>query len=298
MQPSPLTIAIPYHENPHYLRQALASVAAQSQLPQALILIDNSPDASGLGLLDTMPCATRYIRAEPKLGLAHYFNLCFEQSQSAWCSILHADDRLLPDYVETMTQAMAQQPQAVALFCKTQAIDRHGRRSFSPRDWAKQFLWPRGHAVVAGEEGVAALLRGNFIMCPTLCYNLAALNGRRFDTHWRFMLDLEFYTRLLLEGEHMVGVGRTLYACRRHPAATTAIHERNFAMFEEGVRCIRTLSARARAHGWHRAARAGQHMVLYHLYVLYRVLLNVRPRTIGSSLKFLLGYWQSLKPDV
>ncbi|MBY0408375.1 MAG: hypothetical protein K2Q01_11855, partial [Rickettsiales bacterium] len=143
---------------------------------------------------------------------------------------------------------------------------------------------------VHGEAGLAALLRANFIMCPTVCYHLPVLQNRRFDPAWHVMLDLDLYGRLLLDGETLTGIRQTLYACRRHPQAATTLHEKNFVMFEEGTRCIQRLADKAAALGWRRAAETGTRKRIYHLYVALRVLRNLRPGNIKASCQFTRRY--------
>ncbi|MBY0406598.1 MAG: glycosyltransferase, partial [Rickettsiales bacterium] len=76
MPASPISVAIPYHQNPAYLREALESVKQQTLLPACLILIDNSETDDAVPLLKDFPCEVRHLRTAPYLGLAAYFNQC------------------------------------------------------------------------------------------------------------------------------------------------------------------------------------------------------------------------------
>jgi len=287
-----ITIAIPYHKNPAYLQVALDSVAKQTLLPAEVIVIDNSIEGDAKTLMQHSILEIQYVRAAPDLGLAAYFNQCLDMAKTPWCVILHWDDIILPDYIESMSEAIARHPEAAGIFCKTCAIDIDGRPSFSFKDWGKQFFWPAGHAEMKlhGENSLAALLRANFIMCPTMCYNLPLLQNRRFSPRWDMLLDLDFYGHLLLEGQTLIGIPKVMYACRRHPSAASSIHEKNFSMFSEGVRCIDALANEAAGKGWHKAAGVGKRKIIYHLYVAFRTLCNLRPDNIRESLRFVHRY--------
>lgn len=289
---SQITVAIPYHDNPAYLAQAIDSVARQTLAPFELIILDNSPRADAAALLTGLPFKTRHIICPPNLGLASYFNQCLDASQTPFCTILHYDDVLTPDYIETMSDALARHPDACGIICKTYAIDANGKQSFSFKDWGKSFFWPQRSAEVRihGQDSMQALLRANFIMCPTLCFNLPVLSGMRFDPAWHFMLDLDFFGRLLLQGQSLIGLQKVMYGCRRHPTATTTINEKNFRMLTEGPRCIQSLSDKASHHGWHKAAKTGRHKIVYHGYVAFRVLRNLRPDNIKESCNFIFRY--------
>ena len=65
-------------------------------------------------------------------------------------------------------------------------------------------------------------MHGDFIMCPTVCYRRSRLPAERFRAEWRQVLDLDFFTRILLAGGTMVGLPTSAYAYRRHAENATA----------------------------------------------------------------------------
>ena len=46
-------------------------------------------------------------------------------------------------------------------------------------------------------RGVRALLKGDFIMAPTLCFRMSRLGGERFREGLKFVLDIQLTTNLL-----------------------------------------------------------------------------------------------------
>ena len=77
--------------------------------------------------------------------------------------------------------------------------------------------------VLKGSEALRVVMAGNFIMCPTLCLQKSVVGDRRFSNEWRQVQDLEFTSRLLMDGEELVGARETAYAYRRHPENATAV---------------------------------------------------------------------------
>src|SRR5262249_10499692 len=153
------------------------------------------------------------------------WNRCFDLADTDLVNLLHNDDELLPNYVEEMLKAGRDYPDAAAFFCQARIIDGSGREVFSVVDSAKRWFRPRGDGplVLRGPSAVLALARGNFIMCPTVCYRMSRIADERFDPGWKFVLDLEFFTRILLAGETIVGLPTVAFAYRRHDENATAI---------------------------------------------------------------------------
>ena len=289
---TPITIAIPYHKNLAYLQATLKSIEQQTVLPVETIIIDNSIDGDAITIVEAISINIRYIRAIPNLGLAAYFNQCLDASTTPWCTIVHSDDLLLPNYIEVMSESISRNVNAAGIFTKTQAINQDGHKCSSLKDWGKQYFWPAGDSevIVHGEQALATVLRVNYIMCPTICYNLKVLANRRFDPIWKLSLDLEFHGRLLLDGEQLIGINKALYACRRHPEATTSLHQRDFSMFIEGRDCIDSLAHKATEQGWTNAWSAGRKKIIYHLFVIYNVLIGLRFNNMRTSIVFLFNY--------
>ncbi|HEV3344895.1 MAG TPA: glycosyltransferase family A protein, partial [Pirellulales bacterium] len=204
-----ITLAIPYYSNLEYLRKAIESVLRQTDDSWKLLVSDDGEHGAEaerlvLGFHDGRMA---YHGNQRRLGMAGNWNRCLDLADTDLVTLLHADDELLPDYTATMCKEAERRPEACALFCGAEVIGEGGERRFSLPELVKKALRPgRGRRIeLAGREGVKALLRGNFIMCPTLCYRQRLLGERRFSDRWQMVQDLDFTTRLLLEGETLVG---------------------------------------------------------------------------------------------
>ena len=294
-----LAIAVPFHAGLEYLAEALASARAQTDPAWSLLVVDDSGRESGAralveGLGDER---VRYLANPVNLGMVACWNRCLDLAggeSSELVTLLHADDRLLPDYVACVKRLAAAHPRAAALFTASVTIDAAGRRRFSLQDDIKRLLVPRGgpEVVLAGESGLRALMRGNFVVCPTLAWRRAVLAGRRFEPRWRQVQDLELLARLLCEGESLAGGRTPAYAYRRHAANATARQTESLLRFEEEFRIFDQIAELARARGWVGAERTSRRKLILRLHLGWRVvaeLARLRAAAAGRYLRFLLA---------
>jgi glycosyltransferase involved in cell wall biosynthesis len=294
--PAPLALAIPYYSGLDYLDEALASVRAQQDPDWTLLVVDDSPDKRGVReRVEALGDARVQYRANSgTLGMVACWNRCLETAEGELVTLLHADDRLLPGYVGAMKRLAATHPEAVALFCAAETIDAAGERRFSLQDDIKRLFIPRGNddVVLRGQGGLRALLRGNFIVCPTLCWRRARLGEQRFDPRWRQVQDLELLARLLCVGETFSGSRAAHYAYRRHEANTTARQTESLLRFEEEYALFDGIAARAQSLGWDRAAHIARRKVILRLHLAWRIavdLAHLRCRAAGRGLRFLFS---------
>lgn len=290
-----ITFAVPFYRGADYLERAVRSALAQTTSDWRLVVSDDSPDGGAAAVVERVGDArVRYHRNAHTLGMAGNWNRGLELADTPLVTLLHADDELLPNYAAVMTAAAAAHPDAAALYCRARVVGPDGAPVFSLADRVKDFIAPRtaGPTHLAGAAGIAALLRGNFIMCPTVCYRTAALRGRRFDARWRFVLDLDFFTRLLADGDAIVGVPDTAYAYRRHAGNATAEYTETLLRFEEEAELYDRLAAeaRGRGRGWEAVTRVGRGKRILRLHLLYRIAADVarlRPGPAARKARYL-----------
>jgi glycosyltransferase involved in cell wall biosynthesis len=271
-----ISIAIPFYRRLDYLEIAVESVLAQERSQWRLLVVDDGEvDQGAEAVVRSLSDArVAYHRNPGNLGMVPTWNACLDRCDTELVTLLHGDDRLLPGYVGLMLDLAARFPEAAALCCEAQIIDAAGERAFSLADAVKPLFRPRGGdpLVVSGEPGLRALMAGNFIMCPTLCYRKAVLQGRRFSNEWKQVQDLDFTSRLLLEDEAIVCSRRVAYAYRRHPEGATAAQSESRLRFDEEFRLFESVAERSGEKGWPRAARFARSKRVVRLHLLYRAL--------------------------
>lgn len=291
-----LSIAIPFHRRRDYLEIAVTSALAQSSVFEVVVLDDGGIEQGAEAWLEDLDDPRlAYHRNPENLGMVPTWNACFERSSGELLTLLHADDQLLPSYASLMLELAAAHPQATALCCNATIIDADGKPRFSLADAVKPLFRSRGPdpLVIEGEAGLRALMAGNFIMCPTLCYRRAALGARRFDPRWRQVQDLELTSRLVLDGDSIVCSRQRAYAYRRHPEGATAVQSESRLRFDEEFALFEGVASRADERGWGAAARVSGGMRVIKLHLLYRALrelLRLRFASARGWLRYLLDH--------
>jgi glycosyltransferase involved in cell wall biosynthesis len=268
-----ITFAIPFYGSAEFLQRCLQSVQQQSRPDwEAIVVDDCSPGGDARAIVAGFDDARiRYERNASNLGLAGNWNRCTQMGSAPLLTLLHGDDELLPNYADLMVSAHHRVPGLAAIFCDAVIIDAASRPQRSFRDHVKTWLMPRDQRQfdVAGEAGFAALLRGNFIMCPTLCYRRDVFRQFHFSTRWRMVLDVEFYLQLLAAGHRFMGLRQLGYRYRRHDEQVTVECERNLRLFEEEARLWRQASHRAAALQWRQAEDVARRMRFVRLHLLF-----------------------------
>jgi glycosyltransferase involved in cell wall biosynthesis len=283
-----LTIAIPFYSTPEYLKAAIDSVVAQTLTEWELVIVDDkSPHTTIEALVKSYnDPRMRYQKNAQNLGQAGNWNRCLDAVTTEFVTLLHADDELMPSYAETVLGLIDAQPQASAVFCSATIIDGKGKKIFSFADAYKARITPKGEPIVLrGQDGLCTLLRGNIIMCPTMCYRRSRLFGERFEATWKTLPDLDFTTRLLLAGGSLVGTHEKAFRYRRHDESGTAQTQRNLRMFEDEASLYDSLAKRAAARGWDRAARLARNKNVIKLRVAFAAATDLASRDFGSARK-------------
>jgi glycosyltransferase involved in cell wall biosynthesis len=293
-----ITFAIPFYRDTNLLRVAVESVLAQKSSQWQLLVCDDS----GIDLpVEEMLESYRdprisYLKNPGNLGMVETWNRCLDRADSDLVNLLHADDALLPNYAELMLSLAVSHREATAFFCETKIVSYDGSPKFSMADTVKGFLVPSsddGELVLHGEEAVANLMAGYFIMTPTLCYRKSQLGERRFDPAFKQVQDLVFIIDLLMDGHTLVGSRERGYAYRRHEGSATSRQSQSMLRFDEEVLAFDRIADRARALGWERAARVSTRKRIIKLHLLYRTLrelTHLRPAAALESLR----YWLSV----
>jgi glycosyltransferase involved in cell wall biosynthesis len=284
----PLTVAIPFYKGHDFLRRAIESVCRQSSPDWRLIVCDDGPEPGTADLVASFgDPRMRYLRNEHNLGMAGNWNRCLDAADTDLVNLLHNDDELLPNYVELMLRAGRDFPDAAAFFCRAKVIDAGSRETFSFVDFVKGFLVPRSGRplVLRGRDAVARLMRGNFIMCPTVCYRKGRIPANPFRPEWRMVLDLDFFARLLLDGEYLVGLPDTAFAYRRHAGNATEAYTASLVRFEEESRLHDLIAEAARDHGWPEVARTAARKWVIKLNLLFRLTQDLTRLRLGAFVR-------------
>ena len=102
-----VTIGIPtYNRAQSYLREALESALAQTYPNIEIVVSDNgSTDDTEAVVRSYGDSRIRYVKQRPPLVPNDNFNFCLQQARGAYFLLLHDDDKVDPDFIETCLHA-------------------------------------------------------------------------------------------------------------------------------------------------------------------------------------------------
>jgi glycosyltransferase involved in cell wall biosynthesis len=286
--------AVPFYSGLPYLERALQSLRAQSTSRWRAVVVDDAgPEPESRDLVrELRDPRISYVRNDTNLGLAENWNRCLELVEADFVTLLHGDDELANDYAEVVLDAHRRYPDAAAVHTGVRVVGEGGAPIFSFPDFFKRFTGPRrrGEHVTVGDQGLAVVLRGQFIFFPSLSYKARLLPPRPFDPSWRQVLDLDLLARLLFDGHRIVGVPRPAYRYRRHQRSQTAVLTASRERFREEFALYDLIAQRARRMGWARSAAVARRARIVRAHVAYRALggaLRGNLREAGSALSLL-----------
>lgn len=290
-----LTFAIPYYRGRDYLREAIESVLAQTFTDWELVVVDDCGPEPADGLVRELgDSRITYVRNEVNLGLAGNWNECVRRARAPYVTVLHGDDRLLPDYAAEVVAALDARPEVVATYTDALIIDEAGRPTTTLADQVKQRLpRPKEDHALAGDQALAGLVRGNYIVCPSMCLRRRAVGDAPFDAGLSFVPDWDFTVRVLMEGGTLWGIRQPLIEYRRHGGSQTAILTEDTSRFVEEIEFLERVERDAEARGLRRTAASARRRITVRVHLAVHAALDAVRRRPGAAAK-----WQLLKSDL
>jgi glycosyltransferase involved in cell wall biosynthesis/SAM-dependent methyltransferase len=184
--PTTVGVVITTFNHAHFLKQALASVMAQSHPPDAVVVVDDGSTDDPAAVLAEFP-EVRLIR-QPNRGLAAARNRGLAALDTSYVVFLDADDRLEPEAVANGIACFARAPDSGFVYGGHLYMDATGEIT------GGRFEAPQDSAYLG-------LLRGNFIaMHGTVMYRrdrLVAVGA--FDERLERCEDYDVYLRMARE---------------------------------------------------------------------------------------------------
>lgn len=288
-----LTLAILVHKpSPEYLNALFDSLVLQSG-NYLVDIVDDSPEPhrqlhipAGLG--------ARYLRHQSnKHGLSGNWNFAVEHSRTHWITVLHQDDVLHPDYTSIIAELVARYPAATGVFCHASIVDENGNPTRTVADWVKEALLrrlPGPSYALHGEPGSVALLKGNFIFCPAVCFNRERLQGLSFDYRWRMVPDLALYLEMLAQGHELAGSKSIGMYYRRHAEQATSKYQATGLRFDEEFALYREYAKRYQDNAWHTAHKEARRATILRLHVAKEAVSRLLRCRFRSALRLVRSY--------
>ena len=219
-----LSIAIPVYNGERFLEQALASALEQSRpFDEVLVVDDNSTDRSA-AIARSLRWAGRvtYRFNQVPTGFADAWNRAAAWSTGDFVTVLHQDDLLDRDYLESIEAAAQRYPQAGHLYAACRYIDANGhtlRMAPVPHS-AEPVLYSGTEYAHRYLQGVLA--NAHIHRCPGVTTRRDLLTGKcAYRKEAGHIADDDFFYRIGAFTE-VVGISRPLASYREHEASTTA----------------------------------------------------------------------------
>lgn len=275
-----LTICIPlYKSNISYVKQAVDSVLGQTSTDWELVLVDGSPEP----LLAVREWATslgntsiRYMFNDNDTSMAGNWNFAYDIAQTELVTLLHDDDFLHKDYVGDILELSLNEPVCSGYFCGANIVNSNGDLSKTVADSVKQVLMPKKEVlIVEGDEGLASILKANFIFCPSICYRKSQLQDKPFSSDWKMVTDLDFYQKTIHGGGAFVGLRKKLYFYRRHDENQTSKLTQSLERFTEECDIYTMIAEQYCKSQWPCSVKAARSKSMIKLHVLYQLLKSI-----------------------
>lgn len=256
-----IDLMVPYWGDPSYMLEMIASVRAQTNPHWRLTIIDD--DYPGTVIRDHVADIDderiRYVRKARNEGIIENFRSCVDGASAPYMAMPGCDDRLLPDYVETILSAAERHPDASILQPGVRVIDENGDVTRTLPDLVKQkVVRPRvdGEALLSGEPLAVSLLHGDWLYWPSLAFRTADIQAVRFRDGFPIILDLALVLDMIYAGASLVAMDTVAFEYRRHAGSLSSDALVGGSRFDDERAYFRIAAAQAEALGWDRARRA------------------------------------------
>jgi glycosyltransferase involved in cell wall biosynthesis len=197
-----VSVCIPSYRGATHVAATIESVLAQTFSDFELLIVDDdSPDETALVVGRYRDPRIRFLRNERNLGPEGNWNRCLALAGGRYFKLLPQDDLLAPGCLARQVNVLeTDQAHRLALvFCARTIIDGNTRAIMS-----RGYSGRRG-GVISGRSLIRRCLRRgtNLIGEPASVLFRTALARRigRFDASLGYVVDLDYWFRLLLEGD-------------------------------------------------------------------------------------------------
>ncbi|QQQ79838.1 glycosyltransferase family 2 protein [Saccharothrix sp. 6-C] len=296
-----IDIMLPHYGDISYLKTAVRSVIAQDDDNWRLTVIDDSVTDNDLpAWFDALrDDRVRYRRNHRNLGINANFQQCLDLAEHDFLVVMGSDDALLPNYVGTIRRTAQRYPDADVVQAGVEVIDRDGNVVKPLTDRVKRNLYAPDTStpkVMAGEDLVVSLLRGNWTYFPSLCWRREALKDLGFRPGLSVVLDLALMLDLLERGGRLVVVPDLCFQYRRHDASVSSSLASLGGRFTEEHDFFLDVADHMQHIGWHRAAKAARLHLSSRLHALLMLPGAVTSRQTASAKLLVRHAFGTTKP--
>ena len=217
-----ITVVIPAFKARNFLAEALASVAAQTRMPDEVIVVDDASPEPIDDIVGRFQAASgfpplRVVRHERNQGLGATRNTGIRQATGDWVALLDHDDLWKPEHLAALVAAIGSEHADLGFATSELFVEENGARRITGAWGPDSDTWKQTPAW--------SLFQKNFIQpSATLIRRSALLEVNGFDTDPRVHMceDLDLWLRLVRAGCRIAHSGHRSLLYRQHAAAATS----------------------------------------------------------------------------
>lgn len=124
-----ISIVMPVYKRTEYIREALNSAIQQNtDRIYNIVVVDNTIENNLIyDIVSSFPeNKILYYKNEKNIGMFGNWNRCIELAETPWVAMLHDDDRLRPDFIETIMNAIDKCPNCNGVGVELEIINDRG----------------------------------------------------------------------------------------------------------------------------------------------------------------------------
>lgn len=223
-----ISIGIPAYKKPQYVVRCLDSIVKQDYKRLEVIISDDSPDEDIKEAIQPYSklLDIKYYHNQPALKSPKNWNNALDKSSGDYVLLMHQDDWFhasdaLSTYVKAFEDASVD-----FVFCQNTAIDENGSKIIlqERRSLLKDMAQKPNHLILSQIIGPPSntMLRRNIPV--------------RYDERFIWLVDVDYYSRLLKGGYHYKYIERHLVSIGLHEDQTTVFCRTNAdIIFKENI---------------------------------------------------------------
>ncbi len=216
-EPGAVTVIMALYRGEKYVRDALASIAAQSHPPLEVIVVDDGSPDNSVAMVESLelPIDVRVVR-QGNAGQSAARNTGIRAARGEFIAFLDQDDLWRPNHLEVLTAEMATDPSIAWVYGDFDLIDVDGQTMVSS--------YFTETAVQLERRTIATIVHTDIMALPSasLMRRSALLSVRGFDRRLSGYEDDELYLRLYGAGYVMRPQPKTRVRYRTHEAGASS----------------------------------------------------------------------------
>jgi glycosyltransferase involved in cell wall biosynthesis len=253
-------IALPFYGDVNFLKEAVASVLAQTDPKWRLLVVDDGyPDSSVISwFADLQDTRIFYLRNEVNLGANGNFQKCLSLLSSEYCLVMGADDILESNFLQVVKETILRFPDATIIHPGVKVVDEFNNEISTRTDVMKMKI--RGslesNQLIFGEVLATSLMKGNWMYFPSVTWQTKSIQDIGFRSGFNVCQDLGLAIDVIMQGGKMVLIDDEVFRYRRHFASDSSVKAINGERFVDERNFFKVMSRELRSIGWRKAARA------------------------------------------